>query len=631
MRHGLTAIQLKIITAITVILGSIAWATPDVLTPIKPLLHFLGNMSVPFACFFVVEGYRHTTNFVRYLSRMCVYWILSLYPYYIYLGKIQTLRQNAFFDLILALLALRTLEEEKLRTYLKIPIMISIFAASIFFGGWPVLPILFTLLFYYHDKWTYQFISSTGIVILSIISSYIFSIMNVSSYGNWFLGQKWYMLAFLFSVPVIRLYNGKLGGIAYTKSFFYLFYPVQLLIFGVLTQNNPTDFHNYYVFLHIVALFNMGTLAYYAIVAKPSKTQTSNVLMIVFGIFYMISYYIELTTTNLEVVKMAIKIEYIGITGLLFGFTWFLDQFCQLRLWKILYVAEWVLGIIALACIFYMDRCKLFYQDIILHKQSYFSIVLVEPGIVYQLFYSFYTIVFVGIESACLRLIKKNKGVQKIRFQLILMGVLCPTVTSIAKWSGLSKGYDFTSLGVLGFTFFFTIAMIEYGSMDGIQTDAEIDSLTGISNRNYFMNAVRFILEKKSFGTMFILDMDNFKQVNDQLGHKAGDKVLETMGKTLQEILDERDLSCRLGGDEFSIFLEKEVQQEQIKGIAERIITEFQRRLDEEWIEVKVGLSIGIAIYTGNGEETMEGLYEKADKALYVAKNSGKGQYRFYH
>lgn len=630
MRHGLTAIQLKIITAITVILGTIAWATPDVFTPIKPVLHFLGNLSLPFACFFVAEGYRHTTNLERYIVRMGYYWILSIYPYYIFFGREQLQRQNALFDLLLALLALGALEKKKLSIYLKIPIMLILFATSIFFGGWPIIAILLTLLFYYHDKWKNQMISITLSVIVTIICSCFIPMMGVPSCGNWVLGEKWYMLAFIFSIPIIKLYNGKMGAIPYTKFFFYLFYPAQFLVIRALLQNGQTELHQYYIYLHVVALFSMVSLAYHSIIAKPSKTQISNILMIMFAVFYMISYYIELTALNLEVAKMAIKIEYIGITGMLFGFTWFLDQFCQLGIRKILYVIEWVLGIVVLCCIFEMDSCKLFYQDICIHEFYNYSAVMVKPGIVYRIFFTFFTIVVVSIESACFRLIKKNKGVQRIRFQLIFLGVLCPTITANLKWSGLSKGYDIMTFGVLGFIFFFTIAMIEYGSIDGIQTDAEIDSLTGISNRSYFMNSVRFLLKKQSFGTMFILDMDNFKQVNDQLGHKAGDKVLAIMGKTLQETLDKRELSCRLGGDEFSVFLENEVQPEQIKEIAESVIVEFQKRLDEEQFEVKVGLSIGIATYTGNGEETLEGLYDKADKALYLAKNSGKGQYRFY-
>ena len=630
MKRGLTTIQLKIIATFTMILGYMAWAASGVFTPAKSILQLIGNLSLPIMCFFIAEGYRHTANLEKYINRIVNYWVISIYPYYLYMGKLQ-IRQNAVFDMFLALLALALLEAKKLPVYIKIPGILFISLVSVFFGGWIIVPILLTLLFYYTNKWHVQLIGIGCIVLSSIACAYLASMLGVTSQGNWVLQEKWYMLGFLLSVPLIRLYNGKFGAIPYAKFFFYILYPAQFLIIAALFQTSQTELHQYYIYLHVVVVFNMVSLGYYAITAKPSKVQTSNVLLNIFVFFYMIGYFIELTTFDLETAKVAIKIEYLGITGVAFGFTWFVDEYCQIGMKKIIYILEWVFSGVVLICVFWMDTCKLFFRDFTIHDYGKYSLVTFQPGILYRLFFLFFTVMVIMIERYCWRVIRSSTGVRKIRCELIFLGILAPAIPACAKWSGLRKGYDFMTFGAMGFLFFFTVAMIEYDSINGIQTEAEKDSLTGISNRSYYVECVDFLLRKQSCGTMLMLDMDNFKQVNDQYGHKTGDKVLTLMGKTLQEVVDNKYLSCRLGGDEFSVFLENETHTDTILEITNNIMQEFEKRLKEESLKLTVGLSIGIAVYTGEEEETLEGLYEKADKALYVAKNSGKRQCQFYH
>ena len=172
--------------------------------------------------------------------------------------------------------------------------------------------------------------------------------------------------------------------------------------------------------------------------------------------------------------------------------------------------------------------------------------------------------------------------------------------------------------------------MVKYDYLDSFQTSAETDVLTGLGNRMFLVERVNTQLQARSAGALFMLDMDNFKLVNDNYGHGVGDKVLIIFSDILREVIGEEHYIARIGGDEFSIFLNQITKKSTLGALASDIIQKFQDRLQEENITCDVSCSIGISICYGNKEEIYEVMYENADKALYLAKNSGKSQYRFY-
>ena len=168
-----------------------------------------------------------------------------------------------------------------------------------------------------------------------------------------------------------------------------------------------------------------------------------------------------------------------------------------------------------------------------------------------------------------------------------------------------------------------------------LMKDATIDKLTGIYNRAAFQKMVEekvaeTRLEGVSAGTLILIDVDNFKSVNDKLGHPVGDLALQEVAQNLKEIFRNNDIIGRLGGDEFCVFMNRAVDLNMIK---ERL-GEINRRCrksypvpEEEPIHVSV--SIGAAI-SETWMYSYQRLYESADQALYHTKENGKNSYSVY-
>ncbi len=158
------------------------------------------------------------------------------------------------------------------------------------------------------------------------------------------------------------------------------------------------------------------------------------------------------------------------------------------------------------------------------------------------------------------------------------------------------------------------------------------DPLTGIPNRTLFYDRLNLALSRakrsSSCVALFYMDIDQFKLINDSLGHDAGDLLLIEISKRLQSVIREEDMLSRLGGDDFTLITEGDNCAEEAAGIAERIIKEISRPVLLKEKEVSVGISIGIAI-APHDDMTVEGLIRKADSAMYHSKATGRGKYIF--
>lgn len=155
---------------------------------------------------------------------------------------------------------------------------------------------------------------------------------------------------------------------------------------------------------------------------------------------------------------------------------------------------------------------------------------------------------------------------------------------------------------------------------------AHKDSLTGIYNRSCFKTLLENYLEQQGNGALFMMDMDNFKQVNDRFGHQAGDEVLRKFGQVLLE-LKENVLSCRIGGDEFCLFYKEASDVKELETLAKKIGSSFQEKMSKEKYAGITTVSIGIARTMDAAGRNFEKLYSSADKALYVAKHRSKNTY----
>ncbi|MFJ9464107.1 MULTISPECIES: EAL domain-containing protein [Viridibacillus] len=168
---------------------------------------------------------------------------------------------------------------------------------------------------------------------------------------------------------------------------------------------------------------------------------------------------------------------------------------------------------------------------------------------------------------------------------------------------------------------------------DELEKRAMTDSLTGVSNRFAYTERMRVLLESSSTRSyqhaVLFLDLDRFKQINDTLGHAVGDYLLVEVVKRIQSLLKNKDILARYGGDEFVITLTNIHHPREAVHLAEMIIQLLEQPFAVEDQNLYVSTSIGISIYPHDGDDT-EVLLTKADKAMYFAKQNGRGQFSFY-
>jgi len=128
---------------------------------------------------------------------------------------------------------------------------------------------------------------------------------------------------------------------------------------------------------------------------------------------------------------------------------------------------------------------------------------------------------------------------------------------------------------------------------------------------------------------MFMIDLDNFKMINDNRGHVEGDRVIRMFADILRQHARNNDVVCRLGGDEFILYLLGVNDRKIAAGRAKSILSALTERLMDMGYSTMVSVSIGIAIYPQDGKD-FPTLYQNADKALYLVKINGKNSYRFF-
>ncbi len=163
---------------------------------------------------------------------------------------------------------------------------------------------------------------------------------------------------------------------------------------------------------------------------------------------------------------------------------------------------------------------------------------------------------------------------------------------------------------------------------------AHHDVLTGLPNRRLFMELIRFeIAEARRNQTktgLLFLDLDRFKEVNDTLGHEAGDQLLRMVAERLRASIRDSDAVARIGGDEFSILLAGITRPEDITDIARKILDAFREKCVIASHEFTITASMGISVYPDDSN-TIESLFRYADIALYHAKTRGRNTFEFYN
>ncbi len=165
-----------------------------------------------------------------------------------------------------------------------------------------------------------------------------------------------------------------------------------------------------------------------------------------------------------------------------------------------------------------------------------------------------------------------------------------------------------------------------------LQNRAERDSLTKLLNKNAGRKYVEDYLSRhpgSADGALLIIDLDNFKLVNDQFGHLFGDAVLTKASREIEKMFRSQDIVSRIGGDEFMVLMKGVTQRPLVEDRCKRLLEIFQNIFRKQNHKLPLGCSIGVAMSPENGSSYPE-LFSRADRALYRAKAEGKNGYWFY-
>ncbi|WP_286233161.1 EAL domain-containing protein [Thalassotalea sediminis] len=168
------------------------------------------------------------------------------------------------------------------------------------------------------------------------------------------------------------------------------------------------------------------------------------------------------------------------------------------------------------------------------------------------------------------------------------------------------------------------------------ETEAELrklansDTLTGLPNRSYFQANQTRLVKNKVPHALLVFDLDNFKKVNDSMGHEVGDVLLCKVAERIRSVGRSQDTVYRLGGDEFSIIVENTNDIHTITTIAKDILRSIAQPLKLKNHEIVLYSSIGIVLYPEDGASPQE-LLKNADTAMYHAKNAGGNRYKFFN
>ena len=207
----------------------------------------------------------------------------------------------------------------------------------------------------------------------------------------------------------------------------------------------------------------------------------------------------------------------------------------------------------------------------------------------------------------------------------------------LSKSSGdtaLAKRLAFFTILVVGI---FAAIFIRYRYNDAktskdLENKADSDLLTGLNNKITTERKIDECLtnENDTHHMMLLFDIDNFKKINDTMGHAFGDLVLKTLGEQLSQEFRKTDILGRLGGDEFVIFLRDIKTEDVIKMEADKILNFFKSFKVGDYVKYSATASIGVAMYPDDGKN-FEELYKAADNALYEAKKQGKNRLIYYN
>lgn len=700
MKKGFNASALKTIAIITMVIDHISWGFFDFYSWQGYFLHIIGRLTIPIMCFFIAEGFRKTHDLKRYILRMAVFAAISIVPFYLFFHEEYAYRQNIIFDYLLALLLLAVLESKRFGKPVKVILSALLVMISFVIGGWPIMPMVYVLIFYYADSFKKQavwFCSSTvGLVLFMMLAITLNSKFNFyPMYSNWVWWDKSYFLGFMLALPLLKRYNGEKGSYPFGRYFFFVFYPAHFLVLFA-SKEIIKNYGSYwlYVALQIVCIVLVVYFVIRIMLEKSSKAQNAAVLLGVSGLVYVVAFFIETTAPSQALAYGIVTMEYLGEAGGFIGTTIFLSEFCHFRVPKFFYVIEGIVFGGSVVLVHTAEHNHIFYKSISMDYSGDFprlAVIIRSAGFTGGYEVSFLGIIFMAI-FAMLALIKygyfdsvqqavtnviykSSEGLLVLdndRYVLYFNSVIKELFPEVSDKRSVNCvpalrdiiGKCFDENGDLGktrtpntvragdrifeiktepileagFVQGYTVRAFDctahYHSIEELRRSAHIDALTGLYDREIFKQEITQHLSEGGIGALFMADVDFFKHINDNFGHIVGDEVLVTLSETIRTVFAEDSISCRVGGDEFMMFVKNTNDKAVLAELAEKLNAVYGENVKKAAEGLTSSLSIGIVLSSSisgtEGSEAFETLYGLADKALYQTKENGRNGYSFY-
>lgn len=235
----MSAFTLKMIAISAMLIDHIAWAFVPTGTLLGQIMHVIGRLTAPIMCYFIAEGYYHTSNVKKYALRLGIFALISHIPFNLFefgylplsftKGNYLLLRTGVIYTLFLGLISLIVWNSKKLNKIIKVILIVLICIIAIP-GDWAFISVLWILFFgINHNNFKKQVLSFCIISIPISLSSLIMLIRNNS---NWYF--QICQLGVFLAIPLFAQYNGEHGGFKNSKWIFYIFYPLHLLIIALI-------------------------------------------------------------------------------------------------------------------------------------------------------------------------------------------------------------------------------------------------------------------------------------------------------------------------------------------------------------------------------------------------------------
>ena len=729
---GLNLFTLKFIAIFAMTIDHVAWACIPFDSVLGQIMHIVGRFTIPIMCFAIVEGYIHTGNVVKYALRLLIFGIISATPFYMFFGSMYGYRQNIIIDLLIALLTIMIAASENNSLSAKIIAIICLGIISATLGGWPILPMIYVLIFYFFRKNFGKiclFFSIATVVTVVVVT--LFSVINGNAHLlnlDWKWYDKLYLLGFVLPLPLLYFYNGEKGGNRFSSTFFYVYYPSHLLVLSI-AFSTMTDIRSIFIIVQGTSMLLIAVLLAMAAVQSKRSSNASIIATLIFGLLFMVGFFGEIINPTYETIKEVVKIEYVADCGFFICFTWFVADFLRMKVPITIYIIEGCVSALTVFGVYTMDSNTLFYKSFDVGGDLAYPVAIIEPGILYILFYICIVLVFAGFLIANYISSRETSYIEHQRRMIINYAVFALWFFIALKVVGISP-YDLIAFGVIAAILIVSYGTLKYGfnnntkviaasalnhtsesvvviDMTGevlmmnengkalfpyvqtgknvkryrvlkdilddkrntmekddhvygfrkeplnengvvqgymvwasditnqvevfneIKNMAETDGLTGLYNRVYLEKIVSSEIAAGNIGTLFMTDLDNFKSVNDLYGHSTGDAVLIAYGEHLINCFKDTDaIVCRLGGDEFTVYVKNDTDRVTMAEYAGKIISGLSDKMSRSSLPPIVGSSIGITVNDGQ-ITSFDEMYEKTDKALYYSKEHGQNRYRF--